>query len=96
MVNGMREVCSNGMVHRDLKPSNILIHNHEVKIGDFGFSKLIEEGSELMTSVVGSPQYMSPQILEGVEYTSKTDVWSMGIVLYEMLYGKPPYEGGTA
>lgn len=78
-------------MHRDLKPENILIHNGNIKIADFSFCKLLQEKTGLTRTMLGSPIYMAPEVLKGESYTSKTDVWSMGIVFYRMLFGKCPY-----
>ena len=68
-----------------------MLHNYSVKIGDFGFSKVLDESCQLLMSSVGTPQYMSPQILAGQKYTMKTDIWSIGMVVFQMLYGKLPW-----
>lgn len=77
-------------MHRDFKLPNILLHDGIVKIADFGFSKIL--GDEMCANtMLGSPLNMAPEILSGKEYTSKADIWSIGICFYEMIYGKPPY-----
>jgi len=78
-------------MHRDLKPENILIHNGTIKIADFSFCKLLTNKTDLTQTMLGSPIYMAPEVLKGDPYTNKTDVWSMGIVFYKMLFGKCPY-----
>jgi serine/threonine protein kinase len=70
----------------------MLLHNRRIKIGDLGFSKAIDIHDEILTSIVGSPLYMSPQILSNSTYTEKTDIWSLGIILYEMLVGEAPWQ----
>ena len=82
------------MMHRDIKPANILFHDGVTKIADFGFAKLI--GSEAKTTKqlhtnLGTPLYMAPEILINKEYSFKCDIWSMGMVLYEMLTGELPW-----
>lgn len=79
-------------MHRDLKPANIMLHNGQVKLGDFGFCKSMNHPDDLSSTMVGSPIYMAPEILKGKDYNIKADIWSLGCVLYEMLYGCCPYE----
>lgn len=73
-----------GITHRDLKPENILLSNNVVKLADFGLAKQIASQNETLTSIVGSPIYMAPQILQGQSYNSKCDVWSFGIMLFQV------------
>lgn len=78
-------------MHRDIKPENILFHNGKIKIGDFGLSKCLKSPTDIADSMVGSPLYMSPEILRGESYTMKSDIWSLGIVFYEMIFGVCPF-----
>lgn len=78
-------------MHRDLKPANILLRDHTVKIADFGFAKKAS-GSAKESVNVGSPLYMSPEALQGNIYTVKNDVWSIGVIFYEMLHGRAPWK----
>ena len=79
-------------MHRDLKPANILIQAGKLKIGDFGFARNLENGeSTVLKSIVGTPLYMSPQILNHQVYTNKSDLWSVGLIYYEMLHGHTPW-----
>lgn len=92
ILNGYHELVKQGIVHRDLKPANILTKNHVLKIADFGMSKL-QEGSELFRSHVGTPYYMAPQVLQRIDYTRKCDIWSIGVIFYELLFGQLPWTG---
>ena len=64
-------------------------------MGDFGFCKALNNAEDLSSTMVGSPIYMAPEILKGQEYTIKADIWSLGCVLYELLYGICPFEEKT-
>lgn len=84
-----RNVC-----HRDLKPENLLLKNHEsdtnVKIADFGFAKRVEN-SELLSTQCGTPGYVSPEVVNGEKYGLEVDMWSVGVILYILLGGYPPF-----
>ncbi len=89
---------SQGIVHRDIKPSNILLDRAgRVKIADFGIAKMAGQSTELtmVGSVMGSPQYLSPEQIKGEDLDGRSDVFSLGVVLYEILSGKRPFEGDT-
>jgi serine/threonine protein kinase len=94
MVEGCMYLFHNSIFHRDLKPANVLISaDNHVKIADFGFCKKLEEHKDdkMHHTCVGTPYYMSPQILDGRSYSIKCDVWSLGVIFYEMLTGKKPW-----
>lgn len=95
-----------GVIHRDIKPSNILVCEKdgvvEVKIIDFGIAKQQEnaDGSAPPTltatgELIGTPQYMSPEQCQGYKLDARSDIYSLGCVLYEMLTGKPPFDGSS-
>jgi serine/threonine-protein kinase len=85
-----------GIVHRDVKPGNILI-DHDVKVTDFGIARAVSEASMTVTgTTLGSVHYFSPEQARGDEVTGQSDVYSLGIVLYEMLTGRRPFEGDSA
>ena len=84
------------IVHRDLKPDNILISNRgKTKILDFGISKLIDDKHQLTAtgSMVGTPAYMAPEQVKGEQIDATTDIYSLGMILYELLHGEPPFAG---
>lgn len=84
-----------GIIHRDLKPANILVHEGVFKICDFGFAKFFTDTTRMARTCVGTPIYMSPQVLHQKSYTNKTDIWSLGVLFYELLFAKLPYYGSS-
>jgi serine/threonine protein kinase/tetratricopeptide (TPR) repeat protein len=94
---GLSEAHNIGIVHRDLKPSNIIIdRGGNAKIMDFGIARAIKEKSITGAGVIiGTPQYMSPEQVEGKDVDHKSDIYSLGIMLYEMLTDRVPFEGDT-
>jgi serine/threonine protein kinase/Tfp pilus assembly protein PilF len=95
---GLTEAHRLGIVHRDLKPSNIMIDKDgNARIMDFGIARSLEsKGITGAGVMIGTPEYMSPEQVEGKEIDQRTDIYSLGVVLYEMLTGRVPFEGFTA
>jgi HEAT repeat protein/tRNA A-37 threonylcarbamoyl transferase component Bud32 len=95
---GMTVAHQAGIVHRDLKPANILINNEGLlKIVDFGVAAAQKEGDTQLTKtgyVIGSPKYMAPEQILGKKVDERADIYSVGVILYEMVTGVPPYSRG--
>lgn len=84
------------IIHRDLKGQNIfLTKNNLVKLGDFGIAKILSKTLEKAKTMVGTPYYLSPEIIESKPYSSKTDIWSLGVILYELCALKPPFNADS-
>jgi calcium-dependent protein kinase len=82
---------ASGVVHRDIKPENIMVGSDgELKIIDFGLSKLLSHSHTLLNSVVGTPFYMAPEVIDG-NYGSSCDIWSLGVLMYVLLSGYLPF-----
>ncbi|WP_437833405.1 serine/threonine protein kinase [Sorangium sp. So ce1153] len=100
IARGLREAHKHGVVHRDLKPSNVMLVPGEdtgelVKILDFGLVKVLADDSEELTqqgSFLGSPRFMSPEQISHGKVDLRTDVYSLGVIVYQMLCGKVPFE----
>ena len=89
---------ANGVVHRDIKPGNVLLsEDGTVKVGDFGIAKAAFTGQELTTSgsLLGTVSYVSPEVARGEEPDERSDLYSLGVVLYELAVGRPPFAADT-
>ena len=111
LVAGLDYAHAHGVIHRDIKPANILLHNKtgdftensmitkhvEPVITDFGLARIINSSKQTASGLVsGTPSYMSPEQARGSKVDHRTDIYSLGIILYELVAGKVPFEGDTA
>jgi len=95
---GLEAAHEQGIIHRDIKPQNVLIdHKGEVKLMDFGIARMAEahEGMTQAGLIVGTPHYMSPEQVQGKQLDPRSDVYSMGVMLYEMLAGVKPFTSSS-
>lgn len=93
---GLRHIHARGIVHRDVKTMNLLLNDQGViKLGDFGVSRQMSEHTMQLQSFYGTPLYLSPELIEGRPYTQSTDLWSLGVVLYELLSLELPFKGNN-
>ncbi|KAM4094746.1 hypothetical protein ACB094_06G217400 [Castanea mollissima] len=95
---GLQVLQEKHLIHRDLKPQNLLLTTGEVtpllRIGDFGFARsLTPQG--LADTLCGSPLYMAPEIIRNQKYDAKADLWSVGAILFQLVTGKPPFDGNS-
>lgn len=88
IMEGFRELRSKKIIHRDLKLENVFIRGSTIVLGDFGSAKVV---SKMTSTTVGTPLNMAPEIMQGGDYNNKSDLWSIGVLFYELLIGKPPF-----
>ncbi len=92
----MKHIHAKKILHRDLKSQNIfLTKDNEVKLGDFGISKVLESTHDFAKTSLGTPYYLSPEVCMGQKYDYKSDTWMLGCILYELCTLKRPFEGDS-
>eukprot|EP01016_Furgasonia_blochmanni_P015649 TRINITY_DN1864_c0_g1_i1.p1 TRINITY_DN1864_c0_g1~~TRINITY_DN1864_c0_g1_i1.p1 ORF type:complete len:736 (-),score=195.35 TRINITY_DN1864_c0_g1_i1:680-2887(-) len=97
VIQGFKVLRDCNIIHRDMKPENILLANGIPKIADFGFSRFTEDSDEffMMVTLLGSPLYMAPQILKKHPYTVKCDIFSLGVMFFQMIFGVFPWPANS-
>ena len=93
LINGFRGLHEKNVIHRDFKAANVLLHGGQAKIADLGFAKMLDSPGGVAKTFLGTSLTMAPEVHEGTSYGLKADIWSLGIVYYQMIYGKYPYLG---
>ncbi|KAK7692547.1 hypothetical protein QCA50_004177 [Cerrena zonata] len=94
IVDSLDYMHAKGVIHRDLKPENLLLDDHyRIKITDFGTGKIVDAGSERAKTFVGTPEYVSPELLESNETTRSSDLWALGCIIYRMIAGRFAFQG---
>ncbi|XP_062209670.1 serine/threonine-protein kinase ATG1a-like isoform X2 [Phragmites australis] len=98
LAEGLKVLRGRNIVHRDLKPQNLLLSTNGdaiiLKIGDFGFARSLMH-ENLAATICGSPLYMAPEIWQGKDYDAKSDLWSVGVILFQLVTGKLPFSGSN-
>ncbi|KAG3293128.1 NIMA related kinase 5 [Ictidomys tridecemlineatus] len=94
---GLKHIHDRKILHRDIKSQNIFLSKNGMvaKLGDFGIARVLNNSMELARTCVGTPYYLSPEICQSKPYNNKTDIWSLGCVLYELCTLKHPFEGSN-
>ena len=94
---GVRHLHENGIVHRDLKSLNIMLTRNysTAKIADLGVSRQVSEDTIMLQTFYGTPLYLSPELIDNAQYNEKTDIWSLGVILYELSALRTPFRSRT-
>ena len=97
IAKGLEHAHSRGIIHRDIKPHNIMVlKNGSVKVMDFGIARVMNKSNTLTKEALGSVHYISPEQAKGGHTDNRSDLYSLGVVMYEMMAGRPPYDGESA
>ena len=93
LIKGLQYLHSHRIIHRDLKLGNLFLNDRmELKIGDFGLATKLDFEGERKKTVCGTPNYIAPEVLNGSGHSYEVDIWALGVIIYTLLIGKPPFE----
>ena len=93
MCKALCQVHNFGIIHRDIKAANIFLDNSDqMKLADFGISRVLSNSRSKAYSQVGSPAYMAPEIVQGKEYSMEVDIWALGVITFELYTGRRPWK----
>ncbi len=94
MIHALKYLHSHRIIHRDLKLGNLFLNDKmEIKIGDFGLATKLDFDGEKKRTICGTPNYIAPEVLEGkAGHSYEVDLWSLGVIIYTLIIGKPPFE----
>ena len=96
IAKALEHAHSRGIIHRDIKPHNVMVlKNGSVKVADFGIARVVSKSNTLTKEALGSVHYISPEQAKGGRVDNRSDIYSLGVVMYEMMTGRPPYDGDT-
>ncbi len=96
IAKALEHAHSRGLVHRDIKPHNVMVlKNGSVKVADFGIARIMSQSNTLTKEALGSVHYISPEQAKGGRVDNRSDIYSLGVVMYEMISGRTPYEGDS-
>ena len=96
LVSALEHIHSKGIIHRDLKPQNILVlSGGRVALCDFGFARAVSANTAMLKTIKGTPLYMAPEVVQELPYNHTADLWSLGVILYELYEGRPPFWGDS-
>lgn len=92
MLSALKHIHSLKIIHRDIKPANIFVTlDGKLKFGDFGISKTLDSTNDVALTQIGTPLYLSPEVCDNLPYTNKSDIWSLGCVVYELATFEKPF-----
>jgi len=92
LVSALHYLHSHRVIHRDMKPQNVLVSSQRrIKLCDFGFARAMSNQTLVLTSIKGTPLYMAPELVQEQPYTCSVDLWSLGVIIYELFVGQPPF-----